>query len=124
MPPSRKHRILAAISVGMIVGGALTATHAHAEATTARPNCPAREALVPGEDNYIVGNPDIFQVGDRVISWSEYRNPGGAAAPPGFKLAVQSAGFCRYNYEIWGNSSLGSPFYMSSEFFRTVRPYG
>jgi len=129
MPTSRRSRtriaILAAASAGMLVGASLaTMQVASANAVAARPDCPARERFKPGENNYIVGNPDIVQVINGVASWSEYRNPGGANPHPGFLLAVQSASFCRYNYEIWGNSSLGSAFYQSSGFFRTARPFG
>jgi hypothetical protein len=129
MPSSHLHKrgsaILAAMCTGVIIGSSLLATQAaSAQATAARPDCPAREAFVPGEDNYIVGNPDDIQVSGGVASWSEYRNVNGAPAPPGFILALQTNSFCRYNYEIWGNSSLGSPYYQRSDFFRTGRPFG
>jgi len=64
-----------------------------------------------------------IQVIGGVASWSEIKNVGGAPGAPGLRLSLQSAGFCRYNYEIWGNSSLGSPHYQRSEFFRTTRPW-
>jgi hypothetical protein len=118
--------VLAVVSTGVIAGSSVVAAQiADAQAAAPpRPPCPAIEPLVPGENNYIVGNPDNIQVIGGVASWDEIWNVGGAPGSPGLRLSQQTSGLCRYNYEIWGNSSLGSAFFKSSEFFRTVRPWG
>src|SRR5688500_423366 len=68
--------VLAIVSTGVIAGGSVVAAQiANAQAAAPpRPPCPAIEPLVPGENNYIVGNPDNIQVIGGVASWDEIRN--------------------------------------------------